>query len=86
MGAAMRDPNTRASSAKGGMSRSAVAPKMIDIEKVHALAERLIRDGHVNDEPDARLMAIRILLAKDRARPTTRPTRRPTRRASEDDD
>jgi hypothetical protein len=36
---------------------------MSDIERVHELSQRLIHDGYVDNEPDARLMAIRILVA-----------------------
>jgi hypothetical protein len=43
-----------------------------DVQKVQELAQRLVREGYVDNEPDARLLAIRIFVAAKRVLPTDR--------------
>jgi hypothetical protein len=39
----------------------------VDQDRIDDLAARLIRQGYVDNEPDARLAAIRIILALERS-------------------
>jgi hypothetical protein len=49
------------------------------IKRIQELAERLLRDGYATNEPDARLAAVKILVAATTRSEHDRPAAEPER-------